>query len=183
MKVHGMIGSVWKAVFAQIDLKDATIEILDGTTPTANSVEVKIGEGNLTYTERRNIEYTLDRGLLDEVREGDEVPLEVRTDFIWEYLRGSLVSTSVPTVEEAIKNIGNAAAWVSTDSDACRPYAVDLRVTYAPTPWTCGDQEVITIQDFRYEQLDHDLRAGTVSMTGRANVTEATVVRSAQSSS
>ena len=137
----------------------------------------------LSYTERKNIEYTLDRGLLDEVREGDQVPMEVRIDFIWDYLRGNPASTSTPTVEEALKNIGNASEWVSTDSDACRPYAVDLRVTYQPTPWSCGDQEVITLQDFRYEQLDHDLRAGTVSVSGRCNVTDATVVRSAQSSS
>ena len=178
MKIRGIMAAPWVPVFAQIDLKDATIKIKDGTPGTPNELEIKIGEGNLTYTERRNMEYTLDRGILDEVREGDEVPIEVRTDFIWDYLRGS---SPTPSVEEAIKNIGLASAWVSTDSDACRPYAVDLEITYAPTPYNCGDQEVITLPDFRYEQLDHDLRAGTVSMSGQCNVTQATVVRSAQS--
>lgn len=176
------MSKAWISVFAQIDLKYATLKLVDGTTPTANELEITIGEGNLTYTEAKNIEYTLDRGTLDEVREGDQVPVDVSIDFVWEYLRGSSASGAVPTVEEALKNIGNAADWVSTDSDACRPYAVDIVVTYAPVPTTCGDKEVITLPDFRYESLDHDLRAGTVSVSGKCNVTQATVVRSAQSS-
>ena len=170
----------WVPVFAQIDLKYATIEIKDGGS---ESLEVTIGEGNLTYTEAKNIDYTLNRGLLDEVREGDQIPIDVSIDFVWEYLRGSSASGALPTVEEALKNIGNASAWVSTDSDACRPYAVDLVVTYAPVPITCGDKEVITLPDYRWESLDHDLRAGTVSTAGKCNVTQATVVRTAQSSS
>jgi len=176
------VRKTWVAVFAQIDLKDATIFIIDGSTPTPNELEVKIGEGNLTYSEKKNIEYTLNRGLLDEVREGDEVPVEVSMDYVWDYLRGSSASGAAPTVEEALKNIGNAAAWVSSDSDACRPYAVDIKVIYAPTPYSCGDKETITLQDYRYESLDHDLRAGTVSTSGKCNVTQATVVREAQSS-
>jgi len=173
--------SKWVSVFAQIDLKYVTIKLVDGTTPTPNELEITIGEGNLTYTEARNIEYTLDRGNLDEVREGDQGPVDVSIDLVWEYLRGSSASGALPTVEEAFKKIGNAAAWVSTDTDTCRPYAVDLVVTYAPVPASCGDKEVITLPDFRYESLDHDLRAGTVSVSGKCNVTRASVVRSAQS--
>jgi hypothetical protein len=173
---------VWIPVFAQIDLKYATLKIKDGTTPTPNELEITIGEGNLTYTEAKNMEYTLDRGILDEVREGDQIPIDVSLDFVWEYLRGSSASGAPPTVEEALKNVGNAAAWVSTDSDACRPYAVDLEINYAPVPASCGDREIITLPDFRYESLDHDLRAGTVSVSGKCNVTDATVVRSSQSS-
>jgi len=171
---------VWLNVYAQIDLKYATIKIKDGTTPTPNELTVKVGEGNLTYAENRNIEYTLDRGVLDEVREGDQVPVDVTMDFVWDYLKGQ-TGSGTPTVEDAVKRRGEAAAWVSTDSDQCRPYAVDIEVTYAPQPVVCGDMEIILLQDFRYETLDHDLRAGTVSMSGRCNVTEATVTRQANS--
>lgn len=172
-----MMKRTWFAVFAQIDLKYAVIKLKDGGS---EELEITIGEGNLTYTEARNIEYTLDRGNLDEVREGDQIPMDITIDFVWEYLRSN--GGSVPTVEEALKNIGNASAWVSTDADACRPYAIDIEVTYAPVPASCGDQEVITLPDFRYESLDHDLRAGTVSVSGKSNATQATVVRSSQSS-
>ena len=171
---------VWAPVYAQIDLKKATITIQDGgLTSTQESITVTVGEGNLTYTERRNIEYTLDRGLLDEVREGDEVPVDVSLDAVWDYITGA-TSSGTPTISDALKNVGEAAAWVSSDSDACRPYAVDLVITYLPTPSTCGDQEVITLSDFRYEELAQDLRAGTISISGRCNVTKATAVRTSQ---
>jgi hypothetical protein len=148
-------------------------------TAAAEEIEVKIGEGNLTYTENRNIDYILDRGNLDDVREGDQAPMDVSFDFQWEYIVG-VSASSTPSIEEALKGTGEAADWVSVDSDACRPYAVDIEITYAPVPSTCGDQEVITLADYRYETLEHDLREGTISSTGRCNVTKATAVRSAQ---
>jgi len=160
---------------AAIDLKKATLKVQDGST-TPNSLTVKIGEGNLTFSEKRNMEYVLDRGLLDNVKEGDQVPLEVNFDFIWEYIMGS--SSSAPGLEEALK--GTAPGWVSTDTDACRPKAVDLVLEYLPTPATCGDKETITFPDFRYESIDHDLRNGTVSCAGKCNVLSPAAVRAAQ---
>lgn len=177
-----ILANTWLAAFAQIDLKNATIKIKDNGS---NEMTVTVGEGNLTYTERRNVEYTRDRGSLDEVRLGDEEPLEVRLDFVWEYIASGPVATSTgaqtPTVEDALKQQGPAVGWVSTDSDTCRPYAVDIEIHYDPTPSSCGDEEVILLQDFRYETLEHDLRAGTVALTGRCNVTEASVTRQANS--
>lgn len=165
----------------QIDIKYATIKIQDGGVGSAQqSIDVKIGEGNVQYTERKTIEYTLDRGNLDEVREGDQVPVDVTLDAVWEYITAENVTGAVPTPEDAFKRRGPAAAWVSTDSDSCRPFAVDIVIDYQPP---CTDSsvtkpdETITIPDFRYEQIDHDLRAGTLSFTGRANVVEATAVR------
>mgnify|MGYP001009883641 FL=1 len=167
----------WRSVYAVIDLKDAVITIRDGGS---NSVEVKIGEGNLTYSEKRNMQYILDRGALDEVREGDEVPVDVNMNFTWEYLRAASGS-GTPTIEEALKNIGEASDWVSSDADACRPYAVDIQVLYKPSPVSCGDQETILLSDFRWEDLSHDLRGGSVAVTGKCNVTQATVTRQANS--
>lgn len=168
---------IWRNVYAVIDLKDATIYIQDGS---GQSVEVKIGEGNLTYSEKRNMQYMLDRGELDEVREGDEVPVDVNMNFTWEYLRAAS-GAGTPTIEEALKNIGEAAEWTSSDTDACRPYAVDLKVLYKPSPTSCGDQETIMLSDFRWEELAHDLRGGSVAVTGKCNVTQATVTRQANS--
>lgn len=140
-----------------------------------NQLEVKIGTGTLSFSEKRNIEYTLDRGTLDEVRSGDEVPMDVKMDFVWEYLKGS---DTIPSVEDALKKRGAASTWRSSDSDQCRPFSVDVVIRYVPD---CGggDHELITLNDFRYESLDHDARGGTVSCSGKCNVTEATVVRSA----
>jgi hypothetical protein len=122
------------------------------------------------------MEYTLDRGILDEVREGDQVPMDVSFDFVWEYIKGA-TSSGVPSIEEALKNEGEASAWTSSDSDTCRPYAVDLVVTYTPN-CAGADDEVITLPDFRWESIDHDIKAGTIKCTGKCNATTATAVRS-----
>lgn len=179
------LGDVQETSFIVIDLKDVTIKLIDGTTPTANELEIKIGEGNLTYSESRNIEYILDRGRLDEVREGDEIPMDITFEFVWEFIKGSSDSAgSPPTIEDVLKNIGNAATWISTDSDVCRPFAIDVVLEHVPNCGAGGnvDQEIITLPDFRYESLDHDLRAGQVSVTGRSNAVSASIVRSAQPS-
>jgi hypothetical protein len=102
-------------------------------------------------------------------------------DFVWEYLKGQ-TGSGTPTIEDALKKRGEAASWTSTDSDQCRPYAVDIEVIYSPTPVACGDMEIILLQDFRYESLDHDLSGGTVAVSGQCNVTEATVTRQTNSS-
>ena len=186
MQLNGLMAPAWVPVYAQIDMKNVTLKIQDGTTPTANEIEIKVDEGNLTYSENRTIEYTLDRGRIDEVREGDEVPMDVAFDLLWEFITGNQDSAGVPpTVEDALKNVNNAASWISSDSDTCRPYAVDIILENVPV---CGasaptqEQEFITLPDFRYETLDHDLSAGTIAVSGRCNSKVASILRSLQPS-
>jgi len=163
---------------AQIDLKNATVYLKDGGMGSAQqSLEVKIGEGNLTYDEKRNIDYVLNRSLLDTVKEGDEEPMDVRFDFTWEFLKAvSTTAAGTPTIEDVLKQRGEASAWVSSSSDPCEPFAVDVEVHYVPP---CGGEldEIITLPDFRYTSLAHDLRAGTVAVTGQCNATQAVDVR------
>lgn len=142
-----------------------------------NELEVKIGEGTLTYTEKRNIEYKKNRGLLDTVREGDQETIEVNFDFIWEYLRST--TTEPITVEEALKNTGRASDWVTTSPDICEPYCVDIIIHYH-SPCEDINDEVITLQYFRWDSLDHNLKDGTVAVKGQCNITQAVVARVAQ---
>lgn len=139
-----------------------------------NEIQVKLGTGNASYTEKVNRDYTLDRGRLSTVRNGDEVPVEVRVDAIWEFLLGD--TDEPPSLEDVMKKRGNAANWVSSSDDPCEPYAIDLVIEYIPP---CGDidAEFITLPDFRYEEAQHDMKAGTLSFTGKCNVTEATIAR------
>jgi hypothetical protein len=146
----------------------------DVLTFTSCQIDVKIGEGNLTYTEHRDYKYTLDRGLLDTVKYGDEKPVDVKTDFLYEYVTTG--TNEVITPVDAIKKIGGAAEWVTSAADTCEPYAVDIEVFH---DLPCGgiQDETTTLSDFRYETLEFNLRDGTISVTGRCNVVEATVVR------
>lgn len=147
----------------------------DVITFGGRTLEIKVGEGNLNYTEARTVEYILNRDRLDNVRLGADVPVDVSLDFIWEFLTARSTD-ALPTIEDAIKQRGLAAGWESTDADTCRPYAVDIEVEHTPP---CGGEEpeIITLADFRWESLPHDLRGASIAMTGKCNVTEAIVNR------
>jgi len=146
-------------------------------TFAGHTLEVNIGEGNLTYSEKREMLYELNRGALDSVREGDEQPVEVSMDFVWEFIT-AIAGAATPTIEDALKQRGVALDWESSSADPCEPYAVDLEVEYVPP---CGgvQRELITLPDFRYESLDHNFTDAQVSAQGKCNVVEATVVRAA----
>lgn len=141
-----------------------------------HSLEIRIGEGTLTFDEKRKIEYKLDRGRLFSVRQGDEEPMDIRFDFIWEFLT-AVGSSGTPTIEDALKNRGEASDWISSDTDdPCAPYSVDIIVRYRP-PCDGIDGENIVLPKFRWEGLNHDAKAGTVAVTGKCNTVESTSER------
>ncbi len=164
---------------AQIDLKNATLWIHDGNSPVTNKIEIKIGEGDFSWEEKVTREYVKDRGNLDIVRNGDEEQMTISFSFVWEYIRG-FSGSGIPTIEDALKGINEASTWISSSSDACEPYSVDLVIHYIPNCST-GDQEQITFPDFRYESLSHSLRDGTISCSGASNATMPIVARANQS--
>lgn len=134
------------------------------------SISIKIGEGNLSYSEHRNVEFTRDRGQLDTVREADDEPLDLSMDATWEWIKG--LTSATPTLEDVLKQRGEAAAWVTTADDDCQPYCVDIELWNAPG---CGsiEDEIIMFEEYYYETLDHDLREGTFATAGRCNRKEA----------
>lgn len=157
-------------------LKTATLPINNAAlTFTGRTLEVKIGDGNCQFTENRNYTYDLDRGLLDTVRKGDEVPIDVSLDFVWEFLT-ALDGIVTPTISDVLHHRGPAADWESSSDDGCEDFCFDIEIEYTPP---CGDQgsEIITLPDFRWEQLPHSLTDAQVSMTGKCNATEAIVGR------
>ncbi len=141
----------------------------------AQRVAVTIGEGNLSYTEAQNMDYTLDRGVLDTVRQGDDIPVDVSMDFSYEF--ATTGTNEVITPADALKGIGGASEWVSSASDLCEPYAVDVEIDRA---LSCGsvESENTMLSDYRWESLEFSLRGATISSSGKCNVTTATNTRS-----
>ena len=172
-----MYKNIWVSAFAPIDLKNTMITIQDGSTPP-NTIEVTIGEGNLTYNEQRSIEYHLNKGTLDTTREGDDVPVDVSLDFRWDYVSGI---TGNESVEDAIKGIRTCSSWVSSDiTDPCAPYACDIVIVQDNQ--ACDDNiETITLGKFRWEGLNHDASAASIACTGKCNIKQADVVRTSSS--
>jgi len=156
-----------------IDIKNTEVAFRDGSA-TANFLVVKIGDGNLTYTEKVNREYIRDRGNLDSVRNGDEEPLEVSMDFQWEFLTASVGEEATPS--DVLKKQGEAASWVSSGADLCEPYCIDIIIEYEPGCSPTQNEQII-LPEYRYESLSHDVRNGTVSTAGMCNITQATLAR------
>jgi hypothetical protein len=137
-------------------------------------LQIRIGEGNASWTEKKMRTYVKDRGILDTVRNGDQDPVEVKLDATWVFLKASTGQTI--SIHDALKQRGEAAGWVSSSSDPCEPYCVDIVIEYTP-PCTTEQMEIYTIRDFRYEELGADLKAGQLSISGKANVNEVDVTR------
>jgi hypothetical protein len=137
-------------------------------------LDITIGEGNLTYTEAKEYEYILDRGVLDTVREGDDQPVEVSLEFAYEYVTTGTNEAITPV--DAIKKINGAVEWVSSSADLCEPYAVDLEIERVLNCGTAED-EITLLSDFRFESLEYSLQDATISVSGKCNVTDATVTR------
>lgn len=148
----------------------------DTITFQAIEVEVKIGDGNITYTENKEYNYELDRGVLDTVREGDEQPMDVTIDFVYEFVTTGTGEDI--TVIDALKQQGGAAEFVSSSSDACEPYAVDIEVEHDPGACGGAEKEYTVFPDFRYDSLEFDFDEATISATGRSNATGPTITRS-----
>ncbi|KPK52075.1 MAG: hypothetical protein AMS22_09870 [Thiotrichales bacterium SG8_50] len=147
----------------------------DVITFQSQQMEVTVGEGNVTWTESKEYEYLLDRGDLDTVREGDEQPLEVSLEFVYEQIKTGTGETV--TAVDAVKGTGGAAEWVSSSSDLCEPYAVDMRILHCVPCGNVEDEDVV-FPDFRWETLEFDLGEATIAVTGRCNASEATITRS-----
>lgn len=146
----------------------------DAIAIQAHHLQIRIGEGNASWTEKRPVTYVKDRGRLDTVREGDQEPIEVKIDATWVFLKASTSQT--PTIEDVLKKRGEAANWVTSATDTCEPYAVDVVIEYTP-PCSTEQMEIYTLNDFRYEEMAHDVKAGTLALSGKCNIVEANVTR------
>jgi len=138
-------------------------------------LEVNIGEGNMTWTETKEYEYLRDRGNLDTVKEGDEQPVSLSLEFVYEYVRTQSGKTITPV--DAIKQLGEASEWVSSSSDLCEPYSIDILAKHCVPCGTDYDEDILFV-DFRWETLDYDLQAATIAVSGQCNVSAPTITRS-----
>jgi hypothetical protein len=137
-------------------------------------IEIKIGDGDLKFTEANEFKYDKDRGQLDTVREGDDVPMEVSMGFVFEQIKSG--TSEVITPIEALKGIDAASEWVSSSADPCEPYAVDVVVDDVRP---CGGAEsaTYTFPDFRSEKRDYDLKNASIAVSGKCNATEPIITR------
>jgi len=142
------------------------------------NIKIKIGDGDFKWSENNQYKYDLDRGLLDTVRDGDDVPMDVSTNFTFEQIKSGTSEVITPT--EAFDGADAAAEWVSSDPDSCQPYAIDVVVTDVRP---CGSVEPATyvFPMFRSEKRDYDIKNASVAASGKCNVTRPVITRGAVS--
>jgi hypothetical protein len=146
-------------------------------TYASNQLDIKIGDGNITYTEASEYEYDLDRDILDTVREGAQVPIDVSIDFVYEFITTG--TSEEISVMDALKKKGGAAEWRSSSADPCEPYAIDIEIVYTPL-CTTSEIETTVFPEFRSESREVDFSEATISVSGRCNVVEPIITRTAQ---
>ena len=134
-------------------------------------VEVKIGQGNLTYGEKRQIDLVKSRGKLDTVRENEDEGMEVAFSFMWEFLKSD--GAELKTIEDALKN---RAGLVSASADISAPFCVNIQITHNPQ---CSGvvNEFIILPQFHYLQLAHSMQDSTIACNGICNAREAIITR------
>ena len=168
-----------------VDETDQGQTTIDGTNLTASlgnktltfapqQLDIKIGDGDLKYTENDDFKYDLDRGNLDTVRRGDEKPMDVSLSFVYEHITTGTDELIAPM--DALKRRGGAEEWVSSATDACEPYAVDLKVIHTP-PCGTAQTEITLFPDFRSDKREPSFKDSLIQITGRCNATEPTVTR------
>lgn len=138
-------------------------------------LQIRVGEGTLTWSEKKPREYKKDRGILYEVRNADEEPMDVTMSFMYELLTAS--TGDPPTPSDVLKRRGEASDWVSTASDQCSPYCVNIRLDHSPAACTTFEVERVVLPFFYYESLDHNPKEGMINVQGKCNAVEAIVSR------
>jgi len=149
------------------NFSDGTLVISDGATPTANSIIVTSADGQLSFEEAVTRRQIFRRDEFVEKRDG-RTEL-VRLSFVLQFKEFVVAAGGGdPTPYEALKGIGEAASWESTD-DAGKSDARDLKFTIDDPAG--GADEEITFSDFSYERIsfaegeDYD----TLTVEGIAN--------------
>lgn len=155
-------------------LGPGTYTMTAALTFQSQDLSIKIGDGDIKYTENAQFNYDLDRGLLDTVREGDEQPMDITLSFVYEHITQGTGEPVSPM--DALKGIGGAAEWVTSATDKCEPYAVDLVVEHVP-PCGTAEKETTTFPDFRSEKREISYKDALITITGKSNAVEPIVAR------
>lgn len=148
----------------------------DTLTITGRCLDIKVGDGNISWDETYNYEYEMDRSRIDSVVEGDDEPLSVTLDLVYEFVT-AVTGSLVPTPEDVLKKRGEATDWITAGADPCEVFAVDVEVDHAPP--CAAEHEITTFPEFRWDNISHDLGQASLNVRARCKTIEPTTIRRA----
>ncbi len=140
---------------------------------------LKFGEGNFTWSIAKNFDYQLDRGKLDDVRSGDEAPIDVSFQGKYTFCKSRGNESYSPHEiidghdfeDGTVLFNGAAENWLS--EFGCPPYACELEFHNNPAmecPGTTAHGEAQLFRYFRAESIQCDARAGTIDVSGKCHI-------------
>ena len=163
------------------NLTHGTLKIIDGTTPTPNSLTVPIADGDLTFEEKKQANVIKNRGVLKEFSQGEEEAVPVSWTITFE--RWEAKPAGTPSVVDILKGRGGAAAYKTTNPNKINsPYTTTLEFTIADVEGTGGGyNEVLTFTLFSADALSFSegKEKNTVKVSGMALVTKPTITSAA----
>jgi len=146
---------------------------------TTELLTVPIQKGDVRFGVKRPAKVIMNRGKVDSLAQGFEVPMEVRFSVEFEEWTGRTLSApnNTPSVPDALRQKGNAASWHSVQT--CGPYVVDL-IFVLSNPCSSGDQnETLTFPSFHADSVEfaEGEDTDTLEVMGICNALEPTAVR------
>ena len=130
------------------NLRDGELVISDGTS-TPLTITLVLDEGDLSWTESEEAVQVLDRGVLAQVRPGNEVPVEISFSAKWNQLIGSSVSGSGDATE-LYEILNNRSSNFSSTRAVGEKYTLKYVFTVtAPGAVTTTDEIVTFLYVFK----------------------------------
>ncbi len=133
------------------NMRDGYIKIVDGTPTTPLYLQLQIDEGNLNWDLKNPRVKIKNRGVLDHVRDGDQMEVDLSFTVLYqqyEYSDGS--STGISVIDTLLKQ-GGASAWLTT-GQAFESYCTNLEF-YVANPGDTSKHEKLVFAKFRQESI------------------------------
>lgn len=161
------------------NMTNGSLKIKDGTTPTPLEITIPVMEGDFSWTETDEARTVMNRGTLHSFANPLEEPMTVSFTVKFCEYRGN-TNTNVPSPVDALKQRGEAAAWVSTTG--CGPYTTDLEFTITkPSPCTDANEqsEVLDFPQFHADTITFEEGEdfNTITVEGKCLATKPTSTR------
>lgn len=135
---------------------------------------VDVGEANFEADINFDPIFDTNRNILDGVRLGKDVPMDVRTGTTFNWMKSS--SGKPLTPYEILTREGNASGWHSTAADPCEPYCVDIILLDEPV---CGSEqkEQIRFPRFYPTKITPNINDGQIALVGKCNAVKPVITR------
>lgn len=131
------------------NMKDGTVKIKDNGS---NEITLVIEEGDTAWSESHPVRNISDRGNLSHMRQGNQEP--VTGTFTLKFVEIiKQTGASDPTPYEALKGVGAASGWATTNDDGGDVYTTDIDLEIV-NPVSGEDNERHTLSKVHVTKID-----------------------------